>query len=236
MCNMWGWLRFNRGEWNEQLFPYRFYCEWVKVQVDLFNTMWGIVIIDIPHVMEPSFPIDEDWQVVFYKWWLNPQFWSTQSRWRTRCRGWTLSMGWWSWCPVAHAAKWSQIFTKTSAIINIGLGSRLKLSVGACVHARTHSACKRARNLWPIISLCYDIRSLWKFVELSIRYQRCTKKTWAPYVPIHACDAHKCARNLWPIISPLNQVGSLVQLLVGNQRCSKKNLSNLRACTPPQCV
>jgi hypothetical protein len=32
----------------------------VKVQVDLFNTMWGLVIIDIPHVMEPSFPIDED--------------------------------------------------------------------------------------------------------------------------------------------------------------------------------
>ena len=43
------------------------------------------------------------------------------------------------------SAKWSQIFTKTSANINIGLESRLKLFTGACVHARTHSVRKRAR-------------------------------------------------------------------------------------------
>ena len=41
------------------------------------------------------------------------------------------------------SAKWSQIFTKTSANENIGLPSWLKLFLGACVHG----ARKRARNL-----------------------------------------------------------------------------------------
>ena len=45
------------------------------------------------------------------------------------------------------SAKWSQIFTKTSAIMNIGLGSRLKLFAGACMYARTQSARERERNL-----------------------------------------------------------------------------------------
>jgi len=74
------------------------------------------------------------------------------------------------------SAKWSQIFTKTSAIINIGLGSRLKLFAGACVHARTHSARKRARYF------CAFFPTFWcPFFEILKPFQTENEKTEATF-------------------------------------------------------
>ena len=61
------------------------------------------------------------------------------------------------------SAKWSQIFTKTSANVNIGLGSRLKLFAGACVQLNRHSSAQYGRIFT-------------KIGTITNRYQGWTKK------------------------------------------------------------
>ena len=89
------------------------------------------------------------------------------------------------------SAKWSQIFTKTSAIMNIVLGSRLKLFAGVYARKRAHAHAQRTSTCTQLITVIAPLNVVGSLRKL-IRYCQGIKD--APYVLGRAHDARKRVR------------------------------------------